>query len=54
MGLPSHFLEKKFVKDEKGDDITPFDGSLLIAVADGFSRYQKSPWESFVYKVNSV
>jgi hypothetical protein len=24
MGLPSHFLEKKFVKDEKGDDITPF------------------------------
>ncbi len=27
MGLPSHFLEKKFVKDEKGDGITPFDGS---------------------------
>jgi hypothetical protein len=29
MGLPSHFLEKKFVKDEKGDDITPFDGRFL-------------------------
>jgi hypothetical protein len=29
MGLPSHFLEKKFVKDEKGDDITPFDGRHL-------------------------
>jgi hypothetical protein len=28
MGLPSCFLEKKFVKDEKGDDITPFDGTL--------------------------
>ncbi len=27
MGLPSRFFEKKFVKDEKGDDITPFDGS---------------------------
>jgi hypothetical protein len=26
MGLPSRFLEKKFVKDEKGDDIAPFDG----------------------------
>jgi hypothetical protein len=25
MGLPSRFLEKKFVKDEKGDDITRFD-----------------------------
>jgi hypothetical protein len=29
MGLPSRFLEKKFVKDEKGDDITPFDGNKL-------------------------
>jgi hypothetical protein len=29
MGLPSRFLEEKFVKDEKGDDITPFDGTLL-------------------------
>jgi hypothetical protein len=28
MWLPSRFLEKKFVKDEKGDDITPFDGSF--------------------------
>jgi hypothetical protein len=27
MGLPSRFLEKNFVKHEKGDDITPFDGS---------------------------
>jgi hypothetical protein len=27
-GLPSRFLEKKFVKDEKGDDITPFDGTV--------------------------
>ncbi len=27
MGLPSHFLEIKFVKYEKDDDITPFDGS---------------------------
>jgi hypothetical protein len=27
MGLPSGFLEKKFVKDEKGEDITPFDGT---------------------------
>ncbi len=27
MGLPSRFFEKKFVKDEKGDDITPFDGT---------------------------
>jgi hypothetical protein len=26
MGLPSRFFEKKIVKDEKGDDITPFDG----------------------------
>jgi len=32
MGLPSRFLEKKFVKDEKGDDIiTPFDGTILSA-----------------------
>jgi hypothetical protein len=30
MGLPSRFFEKKFVKDEKGDDITPFDGILHI------------------------
>jgi hypothetical protein len=29
MGLPSRFFEKKFVKDEKGDDITPFDGTVL-------------------------
>jgi hypothetical protein len=29
MGLPSRFLEKKFVKDEKGDDITPFDGTSV-------------------------
>jgi hypothetical protein len=29
MGLPSCFLEKKFVKDKKGDDITPFDGTVL-------------------------
>jgi hypothetical protein len=28
MGLPSCFLEKKFVKHEKDDDITPFDGIL--------------------------
>jgi hypothetical protein len=25
MGLPSRFLERKLVKDEKGDDITSFD-----------------------------
>ncbi len=34
MGLPSRFLEKKFVKYGKGDDITLFDGtrfSLQIA-----------------------
>jgi hypothetical protein len=30
MGSPSRFLEKKFVKDEKGDDITPFDGMQSI------------------------
>jgi hypothetical protein len=29
MGLPSRFLEKKFGKDEKDDDITPFDGTLV-------------------------
>jgi len=29
MGLPSRFFEKKFVKDEKDDDITPFDGNVL-------------------------
>ena len=29
MGLPSRFFEKKFVKDEKGDDITPFDGTEI-------------------------
>jgi hypothetical protein len=29
MGLPSCFLEKKFGKHEKGDDITPFDGKQL-------------------------
>jgi hypothetical protein len=29
MGLPSRFFEKKLVKDEKGDDITPFDGKIL-------------------------
>jgi hypothetical protein len=28
MGLPSCFLEKKFGKHEKGDDITPFDGTV--------------------------
>jgi hypothetical protein len=27
MGLPSRFLEKKFFKDEKGDDITPIYGT---------------------------
>jgi hypothetical protein len=27
MGLPSFFLEKKYGKHEKGDDITPFDGT---------------------------
>jgi hypothetical protein len=32
MGLPSHFFEKKFVKDEKGDDITPFDGIPFFAI----------------------
>jgi hypothetical protein len=26
MELPSRFFETKIVKDEKGDDITPFDG----------------------------
>ncbi len=26
MGLPSCFMEKKFVEGQKGDDITPFDG----------------------------
>ncbi len=26
MGLPSCFMEKKFVEGKKGDDITPFDG----------------------------
>jgi hypothetical protein len=25
MGLPSCFMEKKFVEGQKGDDITPFD-----------------------------
>ena len=30
MGLPSRFFEKKFVKDEKGDNITPFDGSSMV------------------------
>jgi hypothetical protein len=30
MGLPSRFFEKKIVKDEKGDDITPFDGTGII------------------------
>jgi hypothetical protein len=30
MGSPSRFLEKKFVEDEKGDDITPFDGTDMI------------------------
>ncbi len=31
MGLPvpSRFFETKIVKDEKGDDITPFDGTVL-------------------------
>jgi hypothetical protein len=29
MGLPSRFFEKKIFKDEKGDDITPFDGRYL-------------------------
>jgi len=27
MNLPSGFFEKKFVKDEKGGDINPFDGT---------------------------
>ena len=30
MGLPSRFFEKKFVEDEKGDDITPFDGIQVL------------------------
>jgi hypothetical protein len=29
MGSPSCFMEKKFVKGQKGDDITPFDGTDL-------------------------
>jgi hypothetical protein len=30
MGLPSFFMEKKFVEGQKGDDITPFDGTVII------------------------
>jgi hypothetical protein len=33
MGLPSRFFEKKFVKDGKGDDITPFDGTYWASSA---------------------
>jgi hypothetical protein len=27
MGSPSCFMEKKFIEGQKGDDITPFDGT---------------------------
>jgi hypothetical protein len=30
MGLPSCFMEKKFVEGQKGDIITPFDGAFVI------------------------
>jgi|LakMenE01Jun11ns_1017448.scaffolds.fasta_scaffold9723938_1 hypothetical protein len=35
MGLPSCFMEKKFVEGQKGDDITPFDGT--------FKKYRTVP-----------
>jgi hypothetical protein len=45
MGLPSCFLEKKFVKHEKGDDITPFDGTSKVSVHSCMR---------FLYKSNTV
>jgi hypothetical protein len=41
MGLPSCFLEKKFVKHEKGDDITPFDGSPNVWNMSLFEHFFK-------------
>jgi hypothetical protein len=38
MGLPSCFKEKKFVEGQKGDDITPFDGSLNKLNVFGMAR----------------
>ncbi len=29
MGSPSWIIEKKFVEGQKGNDITPFDGTVL-------------------------
>ena len=43
MGLPSRFFEKKFVKDEKGDDITPFDGICFPYVANNIHAVQRGP-----------
>jgi hypothetical protein len=34
MGLPSLFLETKFFKGDKGDDITPFDGTFASFFKD--------------------
>jgi hypothetical protein len=45
MGLPSCFMEKKFVEGEKGDDITPFDGRFeIVPISDSpFHRHRSAP-----------
>jgi hypothetical protein len=53
MGLPSRFWEKKFVKDEKDDDITPFDG--MVPVLFPFSKIFSFPkWQRHTNNVDSL
>jgi hypothetical protein len=57
LGLPSRFFEKKIVKDEKGDDITPFDGNTLhgyIITMRPFKKNSKDPYEAFAVSNRSV
>jgi hypothetical protein len=49
MALPSRFLEKKLVTDEKGDDITSFDGieaknrAVVVHKRDGPHLSEQDP-----------
>ncbi len=52
-------LEKKFVKDEKGDDIAPFDGTLLqyytlkkfLEREDQYLNVARSPFTNWFIRV---